>query len=105
MQGDVESRSSRLDRESRPPITAMPTAATAIAALGVLAHFSPFSPMYERVFDHWDDAWNPATQAVIFLLLLAWRARREFAITGQIEAQARADLAEEKQSQPEAAAA
>lgn len=76
-----------------------------VPILGVLAHFSPFSPMYERVFDHWDDAWNPATQAVIFLLLLAWRARREFTITGQIEAQARADLAEEKQSQPEAAAA
>lgn len=74
-------------------------------ALGVLAHFSPLAPMYESDLDHLDDASNPAIQALIFLALLAWRARREFAFTRQIEAQAQADLAEEKQSQLEAAGA
>ena len=75
-----------------------------IPALRALAYFSPFAPMYEGSLNH-RDLWNPTIQALVFLLLLARRARREFAITRQMEAQVQADLADEKQSQFEASAA
>ena len=73
-------------------------------ALRVLAHLSPFAPIFEGNLSHLYDVSNPALQAGIFFLLLARRARREFAITRQMEAQAQADLAQEKQSQLEASA-